>query len=156
MVSFNPIGKVGLEEGRYFIELEEGVFDGVRGLEDFSHILVTWWCNLYDTEESRKTLVLEKPYKKGPDKVGVFATRSPIRPNPIGITPCNIILIDRDQRHIYMPYIDAEPGTPVLDIKPYQASIDRVRDYKYPDWASHWPTYYEESATFNWEEEFNF
>lgn len=113
------------------------MFDGTEGLEAFSHMMVTWWCHLYDTEDNRKTVLLEKPYKKGSGKSRCFATRSPVRPNPIAITPCYMAYIDPEEKRIYIPYMDAEAGTPVLDIKPYQPCIDRVRDYEYPEWASH-------------------
>ena len=53
-VTFSPIGKVRIEDGRYFIQLDETVFEGTLGLADFSHIKVLWWFNLYDSEESRR------------------------------------------------------------------------------------------------------
>ncbi|MCG8502434.1 MAG: TrmO family methyltransferase [Firmicutes bacterium] len=155
-VTFNPIGKVKIENGRYFIELEEKYFEATLGLEEYSHIQVIWWCNLYDSEESRSYRVTDKPYAKGPEKVGMFATRSPVRPNPIAITPCSLIRLDQENHRLEIAYIDSENDTPVLDIKPYQPSVDRVRDVKMPDWCKHWPSYYEESATFDWSKEFNF
>lgn len=155
-VSFNPIGKVKIENGRYYIELAEKYFAATLGLDEYSHIQVVWWFHLYDSEESRKYLVLDKPYKKGPEKVGVLASRSPIRPNPIGITACALIDLDQEGNRLEVAYIDAENGTPILDIKPYEPSIDRVRDVKMPAWCSNWPNYYEESAEFDWSKEFNF
>lgn len=44
--------------------------------------------------------------------------------------------------------------TPVIDIKPYHPATDRVKDVRVPDWCSHWPQYYEENETFDWQAEF--
>lgn len=155
-VVFNPIGKVKIENGRYFIELEEKLFEATFGLDEYSHIQVVWWFHLYDSEESRNCFILEKPYKNGPEKVGVLATRSPVRLNPIGITACALINLDKKRHRLEVAYIDAEDGTPILDIKPYEPSIDKVRDVEMPIWCRHWPKFYEESEEFDWRGEFNF
>jgi tRNA-Thr(GGU) m(6)t(6)A37 methyltransferase TsaA len=155
-VTFSPIGHVKTGNGRYFIELEEKHLEAALGVDEFSHIQVLWWANLYDSPEARNYLVLDKPYKKGPDKIGVLATRSPVRPNPIGVTACALISVDRASRCLEVAYIDAEDGTPVLDIKPYEPAEDRVRDVVMPAWCRHWPSCLEESADFDWYSEFNF
>jgi tRNA (adenine37-N6)-methyltransferase len=155
-VTFDPIGKVVIENGRYFVELQEKFCDAVLGLNEYSHIQVVWWFHLYDSQESRKYFILDKPYKRGPDKVGVLASRSPVRPNPIAITACALIGFDQENRRLEVAWIDAENGSPILDLKPYEPSIDRVRDVKMPDWCLHWPDSAEESAGFDWSKEFNF
>jgi tRNA-Thr(GGU) m(6)t(6)A37 methyltransferase TsaA len=152
-VTFNPIGKVKIEDQRYFIELEEKFLPAVLGLGEYSHIQVLCWFNLYDSEEARNYLVVEKPYKKGPDKVGILATRSPVRPNPIALSACALIGLNGNR--LELGYIDAEDGTPVLDIKPYEPSDDRVRDVVMPPWCR-WPEWLEDSASFDWSAEFNF
>ena len=63
--------------------------------------------------------------------------------------------MDFEKGIIYTPFIDAEDGTPVIDIKPYNKS-ERVRDCTVPDWCSHWPEWEEDALTYNWEDEFNF
>lgn len=155
-VTFNPIGKVKIENGRYFIELDEKFFEATLGLDEYSHIQVVWWFNLYDNEESRKTFVMDKPYKNGPEKVGILATRSPIRPNPIAISACALLALEKEIHRLEVAYIDAEDSTPILDIKPYEPSVDKVRDVEMPDWCKHWPNFLEESAEFEWSREFNF
>ena len=100
--------------------------------------------------------VLDKPYKKGPEKIGVLATRSPVRPNPIASSSCALIGVDAARYRLELGYIDAEDGTPVLDIKPYEPSDDMVRDVVMPAWCTHWPKCLEESADFDWGAEFNF
>ncbi len=155
-VTFDPVGKVKVENGDCFIEINENVFSATLGLEEYSHVQVVWWLHLYDSEEARKYFVMEKPYTKGPEKIGVFATRSPVRPCPIGITSCRLVKLDLENRRLQVEYLDAENGTPVLDIKPYEPSIDRVRDVTMPAWCRHWPLYVEENEGFDWGSEFNF
>jgi tRNA (Thr-GGU) A37 N-methylase len=58
--------------------------------------------------------------------MGIFATRSPVRPNPILITSCKIKDIYKEEGIILIPNIDAEDGTPLLDIKPYIPSLDQI------------------------------
>lgn len=88
--------------------------------------------------------------------MGIFATRSPVRPNPIALSTAEIIGIDYQNGIVQIAYIDANDNTPLLDIKPYTPSLDRVETPGVPAWCSHWPQSLEESASFAWENEFNF
>jgi tRNA (Thr-GGU) A37 N-methylase len=88
--------------------------------------------------------------------LGTFATRSPERPNPLALSCAQITYIDKDNAVIGLAYIDAFNNTPVLDIKPYIPSLDRVEAPSVPQWCSHWPNSCEESGSFDWEKEFNF
>lgn len=88
--------------------------------------------------------------------MGTFATRSPERPNPIALSCCGVTYVDLDNGIIGLEYIDARNGSPVLDIKPYTPSIDRVEKVSMPDWCAHWSRCYEDSGDFDWEKEFNF
>ncbi len=150
------IAEVLQKGGLFQIVMDPEYRDGLIELEGFSYIQVLWWAHQTDSEEMRKLLMFEKPYCKGPEKVGVFATRSPVRPNPVAVTAVSVISIDRDRGIITVPYIDADPGTPVLDIKPYHPCTERVREVSVPAWCNHWPEWLEDSADFPWEEEFNF
>jgi len=154
-VLFEPIGRVTHENGRCYIRLKEEVFAAAQGLEEFSHIQVVWWFNLYDSAETRTCCVIDKPYRSGPESIGVLATRGPVRPNPIAITACEILRLDRGKHSVEVAYIDAENDTTVLDIKPYHPSADRVRDAKVPGWCAHWPGCLEDSGDFDWSREFN-
>lgn len=82
--------------------------------------------------------------------------RSPMRPNPIALTASEIINIDYEHGIIHITFIDAYDGTPVLDIKPYTPSLDRVENPSVPAWCSYWPKSTEESGDFDWEKVFNF
>ncbi|WP_373483505.1 tRNA (N6-threonylcarbamoyladenosine(37)-N6)-methyltransferase TrmO [Acetobacterium sp.] len=151
-----PIGTIHVQGENIFIELEEAYREGLEGLDGFSHINVFWWFSEFDNEEARKVLSGHQPYKLAPEVMGVFATRSPLRPNPIALTPVSVLEIDYQKGVIRIPYIDANDGTPVLDIKPYTPSLDRVENPKVPSWCDHWPKSVEGSGDFNWEDEFNF
>lgn len=151
-----PIGQIKIGEGSTSIKLAEKYFSALKGLEGFSHINVLCWFDGSDTDEARNILEVPAPYKKAPDIMGIFATRSPVRPNPIALSAVQILDIDQEKGIIHIAYIDAEDGTPVLDLKPYTPSLDRVEKPAVPQWCSHWPKSCEDSGNFNWANEFNF
>ncbi len=150
----DPLGQVRLSDGRPRLVIDKEFIAALEGLEGFSHVIVVFWCHLRDTKKDRKGLVCRKPYTKGPDRLGVFATRSPARPNPIALTAVRILGLDLSTGTIHIPFIDAEDGTPIIDLKPYSPSLDRVRKARTPEWCAHWPQWAEDSADFDWEAEF--
>ncbi|HEX3008205.1 MAG TPA: SAM-dependent methyltransferase [Bacteroidales bacterium] len=154
-IQITPIGKVNADENGFSIVIDKTFLSALKNIEGFSHLQIVWWGHLYDAPQYRSNLVTDKPYKNGPDKLGVFATRSPVRPNPILLTTVAVLHIDHEKGVIYIPYIDAEHGTPVLDIKPYHLS-ERVKECSVPAWCQHWPQWDEETETFDWQKEFNF
>ncbi len=151
-LTINPIGTVRVEKGSFWLDIFPKYVDGLNQLENFSHVNVLWWCHHFDNAKDRQVLQCEQPYQKAPASVGIFATRSPLRPNPIALTIVPIINIAESGK-IYLPYIDAEDGSPIIDLKPYHPATDRVRDLEVPDWCRHWPQWYEDSASFDWEAE---
>ena len=101
----------------------------LRGLEGFSHIWVIWLCSLSAPFGERTTV--RPPRLGGNTRVGVFATRSPVRPNPIGISCVKIkeiVTSPPDGPYITVLGADMADGTPVLDIKPYLTYTDSVPD----------------------------
>ena len=152
--TINVIGHANPAEGGFTISLDPRYAEGLTGLSEFSHAAVLWWASESDSVAQRDQLVYQKPYTNNPDDVGVFSSRSPSRPNPIGLSVIAIQNVDTKKATITTPYIDAEPGTPIVDIKPYFPASDRVRDAKMPNWCEHWPGCYEESASFDWASEF--
>ena len=86
------------------------------GIESFSHIVIVFW--LHKVKKGERLIMRVHPYRNPtlPLK-GVFATRSPVRPNPIGLTV--VKLIKRKANMLTVVGLDAIDGTPVLDIKPY-------------------------------------
>jgi len=150
------IGEVLASEDGFAITVKEDYRKALTALEGFSHLNILWWADDFESMEYRSITTVKKPYKKGPETIGVFATRSPLRPNPIAVSLIYIFRIDYEKGIIFTPYIDAHPGTPVLDIKPHQPSTDVTRSASVPAWCSHWPESIEDSADFDWEAEFNF
>jgi len=152
--SVKGIGRVAADEQGFRIEIDASFREGLQGLDGFSHALILWWCDGTDGKGHRETVTLERPYTRGPESIGVFATRSPARPNPIGLSAVNLLSVDAASGVIRVPWIDAETGTPVIDVKPYHPSSDRVRSASVAAWCAHWPKCYEDSARFNWDAEF--
>jgi len=150
------IGHVDTSGDGVSLHIDEAFRPALEGLADCSHVVVLFWCHLVDTDEQRSLVTCDRPYTKGPERLGIFATRSESRPNPIGITPVSILRMDEAEGIIDVPFIDAANGTPILDLKPYQPSLDRIRDVRVPEWRAHWPQWYEDSGTFDWAAEFNF
>lgn len=76
-----------------------------------------------------------------------------MRPNPLEMTIVPVVDIDQEEGIIRIEYIDAEDGSPVVDIKPYHGT-DRLRGFAVPSWCTHWPAWYEDASEFDWEAEF--
>ena len=149
------IGEVKNENGSTIIQINQKYRDGLLNIDGFQYLQVIWWGHLHNTPEKRSEVLIDKPYKSGPDQIGVFATRSEVRPNPILITTIYAFEVDLKEGKIHTPYIDAANGTKVLDIKPYHKT-ERIKDCVVPAWCDHWPSWYEDAAHFDWESEFNF
>ncbi len=103
--------------------------EGLDDLEEFSHIIV-----IYYMHKSRKPAPMKviPRFRTGPTPVGVFASRSPDRPNALGKTL--VALLERDGNKLKVRGLDAIDGTPVLDIKPYIPGIDAVDKARVPSW----------------------
>lgn len=152
----NPIGKIMNGEDGTYIEVLSQYIPALQALEGFSHLQMIWWFSDFDTPEARQVIEAPQPYKNAPEVMGIFATRSPVRPNPLALSTVEVIHIDYEKGLIELTYTDANDQTPVLDLKPYTPSIDRVENPRVPAWCSHWPKNVETSGDFPWEEEFNF
>ena len=92
---------------------------GLTDIEGFSHLIVLW-----EFDRSQGFQLLGMPPSDNRQH-GVFATRSPYRPNPIGMT--TVELLRREDANLYVRGVDMLDGTPILDIKPYLSSIPQER-----------------------------
>jgi tRNA (adenine37-N6)-methyltransferase len=97
------------------LEILPDFAEGLKDVEGFSHLFVLW---VFDKSEGF-ALVGAGPADSRPH--GVFATRSPRRPNPIGLTV--VELLRREGNKLHVRGVDMLDGTPILDIKPYMSSI---------------------------------
>lgn len=97
------------------LEIQPEFERGLADVEGFSHLFVIW---VFDRSEGVELVGLP-PFDNRPH--GVFATRSPLRPNPIGLTV--VELLRREGRMLHVRGVDMLDGTPILDIKPYMSSV---------------------------------
>lgn len=108
-----------------WIELEDRYIDGLKDLDKFSHAII-----IYYFHKSQKEEIEGKPFLEQ-DKHGIFATRSPNRPNHIGFSIIKIKRIEGNK--MYFTEVDVLDGTPLLDIKPYVKYFDS-RDNAVSGW----------------------
>ena len=144
------IGRVRIDEEGFALVIDEPYRPALAEVDGFSHINVLWWCHLLDDPMFREMTIAERPYRDAPEQIGIFATRSPARPNPVALSAVPVMSIDATIGVVRVPWIDAEDGTPILDIKPYLPAVDRIREVSTPAWCAGWPEWYEDSATFDW------
>ena len=111
-----PIGTIQKHDNEVTIEIKEEYEDALMGLDQFSHIIVFSWFHKNDTPEKRNILRVHPRGDRARPLKGVFATRSPVRPNLVAISICKVLSVERNVIHI--DKIDCFNGTPVLDIKP--------------------------------------
>jgi len=110
-----PRGPGARHDAEGTLEIDEKFAPGLQDIEGFSHLFVVWVFNRSEGYE-----LLGTPPTDNREH-GVFATRSPYRPNPIGLTTVEIL--GRDGRNVRVRGVDMLDGTPILDIKPYLSSI---------------------------------
>ena len=138
-----PIGYVRSAESGSYLEILEPFRPALTQLDQFGHVIVLWWADQHDNEESRGLVQCQPPYAED-TLTGVFACRAEYRPNPVAITVCGVIAIDEDEGIVQVPYIDAYEGTPIVDLKAYFPVCDRVREPRVPEWVSDWPAWVED------------
>jgi tRNA-Thr(GGU) m(6)t(6)A37 methyltransferase TsaA len=98
------------------IELDPRYAAGVKDLETCSHVIALYWM-----DRARRDLLLQRPHDYGEIR-GVFALRSPARPNPIAVSVVELVAIEGAALRVRG--LDCFDGTPLLDLKPYFASVD--------------------------------
>lgn len=128
-----PVGIIKKQDKNIAIEIYEKYEDALHGLHQFSHIIVCFWFHRNDTHEQRNILQVHPRGNSANPLTGVFATRSPQRPNLIGLSTCKILSIDGNI--IYIDKTDALDGSPVIDIKPYIPRTDSTSDVRVPGWV---------------------
>jgi tRNA-Thr(GGU) m(6)t(6)A37 methyltransferase TsaA len=129
-----PIGRIAKEGDRTFIRVDARHQDGLLGLEEWSHIWVFYWFDRNDTPEKRSVLRVHPRGNRDNLLTGVFATRSPMRPNLIALSLCRVVSIKGS--NIEIESIDAFDQTPVIDLKPYTPGLDRPQGKaSVPKWA---------------------
>jgi tRNA-Thr(GGU) m(6)t(6)A37 methyltransferase TsaA len=107
------------ERGGAFSALIDPPFrPGLEGLKAGQPVILLYW-----TGQARRDVILQRPaHRDGP--TGVFAIRSPARPNPIAVAVVRLLAIDAEEGRLTLDALDAFDGTPLLDIKPWLSGVD--------------------------------
>ena len=138
-INLKPIGFVKTKAARNEVkdktEVSQIVFrddlaEALDGIGDFSHIFVIFWMHEISKEE-RRTVKVHPRGRSDLPLLGVFATRTPHRPNPLGLTLVEVLGVKDNV--VTVRGLDAFEGTPVLDIKPFDY-WDMAEDAKVPEW----------------------
>lgn len=133
MVAYEPIGEIRSPyeedapfqpepaDSEFAIEIDEEYAPGLADLAEFSYAYV-----LYDLHRAEDYSLSVTPPWRDDDSLGLFATRTPRRPNSIGLSVVRIL--DVEDSRVVISAIDAFDGTPVLDVKPYVDGLDAKDD----------------------------
>jgi tRNA-Thr(GGU) m(6)t(6)A37 methyltransferase TsaA len=112
------------------IIFQEEYTEALEGIEEFSHLFVLFWLHKL-SDKDRKIMRVHPRGRSDMPLLGIFATRTPHRPNPIGLTRVKLLKVEANV--ITVQALDAYNGTPVLDIKPFD-SWDTTEAFKVPEW----------------------
>jgi len=138
-IFLHPIGRVKTESVGDEVKdksrisqiiIRDELVEALEGVESFSHLFVLFWLNQISNRQ-RMTLKVHPRGRMDMPLLGVFATRTNIRPNPIGLTLVELLKVEGNT--LTVRGLDAFDGTPVLDIKPFD-SWDNVEKARVPDW----------------------
>lgn len=140
VLALHPIGRVenGIQPGERVtwehiqsrVVVDERWAEGLDGLAEFSHVVILFWLDRPQDEET--PLRVHPEAREDMPLVGLFATRTPLRPNPIGMTTVELLRVEDNALHVRG--LDAFDETPVLDIKPYLIRGDLKPRATVPDW----------------------
>jgi len=112
------------------IVIHSELAEALEGVDGFSHLFVLFWLHKIP-DEQRKTLKVHPRGRRDLPLLGIFATRSMLRPNPVGLTLVELVKVEGNV--LTVRGLDALDGTPVLDIKPFD-NWDTAKDAKVPRW----------------------
>jgi tRNA (adenine37-N6)-methyltransferase len=111
------------------IVVREDLAEALTGIEEWSHLIILFWMD--QLVGKPVPLTTHPRHRTDLPEVGVFCARGPERPNPIGLAV--VELLKRDDNILSVKALDAYDGTPVLDIKPYDA-FDAITELRAPQW----------------------
>ncbi len=120
-------GRVPALRGRIVFESEYQSCEAIRGIEEFSHLWLIFGFS--KAKRGRPSLTVRPPRLGGNKRVGVFASRSPFRPNSLGLSVVKLEKIERADNGSYLlevSGVDILDGTPIYDIKPYLPYADSI------------------------------
>jgi tRNA-Thr(GGU) m(6)t(6)A37 methyltransferase TsaA len=112
------------------IIIKRELAEALGGIDGFSHLFVLFWLHEISAEQ-RKTLKVHPRGRRDLPLLGVFATRTMLRPNPVALTLVELVKVEDNV--LTVRGLDAFDGTPVLDVKPFD-SWDMAKDARVPAW----------------------
>jgi len=128
-----PVGRVQKKGKSVTLRIFDRYADALKELDGFSHVWVLYWFDKNDTPRKRSILQVHPRGNRKNPLTGVFACRSPVRPNLIALSLCRILSVKAGV--VQIDKIDAFDETPILDLKPYIAGIDNpTKDVRLPGW----------------------
>ncbi|MDL2276582.1 TrmO family methyltransferase, partial [Breznakia sp. OttesenSCG-928-G09] len=140
----NFIGYIIKEEGRCFLHFNNGLQQMLPFLQQGTHLKIQWWFHKYEKAMYRNSLEGDPPYENAP-RTGIFASRSPVRMNPIALTTVKILGYDESQNRIEVSKLDAFDKTPILALSMYNPEKDFIDNPMVPYWLEHWPMYVDDT-----------
>lgn len=145
----NPIGKYIFANNYGTIKFQESdslsadeITDTLNKIKANDFLRIIWWFDRFDDKRYRSHVMCKPPYENAP-RCGVFATRSPVRPNPLASTVVKVMSVDPYNYSISILGFDGFEQSAVLQIMPHQEK--ELSDIRVPGWVEHWIEY----KTFN-------
>lgn len=128
-----PIGKVQKQGQAVSLLIFDEYVDGLLGLEGWSHVNVFYWFDQNDSPQKRAILRVHPRGNEENPLTGVFACRSPVRPNLIALSVSKILSVEGNLVHV--DGLDAFDGTPILDLKPFIPPDAPAQNVRVPRWT---------------------
>lgn len=129
-------GKIKFQESEDISE--EEIIESIKCIEEGAFLRILWWFDRFDDKRYRSHLTCNPPYDNAP-KCGVFATRSPVRPNPLASTVVKVISTDPYNRCISVLGFDGFENSMILQVMPFQEN--NITHTRVPEWVEHWTDY---------------
>ena len=134
-IEIHPIGTIEQSGGGPVLRVFPAYLEGLKGIQEFSHVWVFYWFHENDHPTGRAFLRVHPRKDPRNPLTGVFGTRSPLRPNLIALSLCRIEEVKPETGEIVVDSLDAKDGSPLIDVKPYLPYSDRAEDLRLPEWA---------------------
>ena len=120
-----PYQPIENDVGEFRVIIDPEYEDGLKELNRFNYIYLIYYIHMV---KRRLSMLVIPPWSDGKE-IGLFASRSPVRPNPIGVSIVKLLKINKNE--IFTSGLDVFDGTPLLDIKPYVKDLDSKEDANY-------------------------
>ncbi|MBS4536545.1 SAM-dependent methyltransferase [Clostridium sp. D2Q-14] len=133
----NNVGVIQFHESEFLTSKK--IESELEKIKAGDYIRVLWWFHRFDKKEFRKNYMCKPPYENAP-RCGVFATRSPVRPNPIASTVVKVEFVDKYNHFLKICGFDGFENSRILQIMSYNV-VDTFNDVKVPKWVEHWTDY---------------